>query len=228
MVLRRFAHRNPRCYLAAMSLDDDMTPQKRPRGRPPLGPEHRARLIKAALTLLDKKGLDGLQARLIAAEAKLSVGSLYKLVGDIDDVARVAALETYRELYAHEAAILRSVADQPVRDQLMALALGYYQFVQDHERRWQAVIARRKAEGRLEEYYGADENRLRSVITECLADLPGPPSDAVCDMAARAMWASVHGIVTAAPHAGEDAEVIKPLITFIVDAAVDRIIANPG
>lgn len=210
-----------------MSLDEDMTP-KRPRGRPPLGPEHRARLVKAALTLLDKKGLDGLQARLIAAEAKLSVGSLYKLVGDIDDVARVAALETYNELYAHEAGVLAKVKDRPVREQLMALAMGYLDFVERHDRRWQAIIARRKAEGRLEEHYGEAEGRLRSVITDTLAGLPGPPSAKVRTMAARALWASVHGIVTAAPHAGESPEIIKPLIAFTVDAAVDRLIANPG
>ncbi|MGJ3233274.1 MAG: TetR/AcrR family transcriptional regulator [Oceanicaulis sp.] len=211
-----------------MSLDDDMTPPKRPRGRPPLGPQHRDRLIKAALSLLDRKGLEGLQARLIAAEAKLSVGSLYKLVGDIDEVAREAALETYSQLYAHETVVLERVRGRPVREQLMALALGYYDFVDRHERRWQAIIARRKAEGRLEELYGADENRLRSVILQVLADLPGPPSQAACDVAARALWASVHGIVTAAPHAGESPEVIKPLIEFTVDAAVDRLIANPG
>ncbi|MEQ8405471.1 MAG: TetR/AcrR family transcriptional regulator [Oceanicaulis sp.] len=211
-----------------MSLDDDMTPPKRPRGRPPLGPEHRARLIKAALTLLDRKGLEGLQARLIAAEAKLSVGSLYKLIGDIDEVAREAALETYRELYAHEAEVLAELRGAPVRDQLMALAMGYYDFVDRHERRWQAVIARRKAEGRLEELYGEDENRLRSVIVSVLSQLPGPPSEEACNIAARALWASVHGIVTAAPHAGESPDVIKPLITFTVDAAVDRLIANPG
>ncbi|MGX6648061.1 TetR/AcrR family transcriptional regulator [Maricaulaceae bacterium MS644] len=211
-----------------MMSDDLSTTPKRPRGRPPLGPEHRSRLIRAALTLLDKKGLDGLQARLIAAEAKLSVGSLYKLVGDIDDVAREAALETYRELYAHEVEVLKTVGDKPVREQLMALALGYYDFVERHERRWQAIIARRKAEGRLEELYGADENRLRSVITERLAQLPGPPGEAARNIAASALWASVHGIVTAAPHAGESADVIKPLIAFTVDAAVDRIIANPG
>lgn len=210
-----------------MSLDEDMTP-KRPRGRPPLGPEHRARLVKAALTLLDKKGLDGLQARLIAAEAKLSVGSLYKLVGDIDDVARVAALETYNQLYAHEAGVLAKVKDRPVREQLMALAMGYLDFVERHDRRWQAIIARRKAEGRLEEHYGEAEDRLRSVITDTLAGLPGPPSAEQRTMAARALWASVHGIVTAAPHAGESPEIIKPLIAFTVDAAVDRLIANPG
>ena len=211
-----------------MSLDQNTTPPKRPRGRPPLGPEHRERLIKATLALLDRKGLEGLQARLIAAEARLSVGSLYKLLGDIDDVARVAALETYRELYAHEAEVLRAVADAPVRAQLMALAMGYYDFVERHDRRWQAIIARRKAEGRLEELYGDDENRLRSVITETLKGLPGPPDAQMRDVAARALWASVHGIVTAAPHAGESAEVIKPLIAFTVDAAVDRLIANPG
>lgn len=211
-----------------MSLDQDMTPPKRPRGRPPLGPEHRARLIKAALALLDRKGLDGLQARMIAAEAKLSVGSLYKLVGDIDDVAREAALETYRQLYAHEAKVLEGVRGEPVRDQLMALAMGYLDFVQRYDRRWQGIIARRKAEGRLENVYGEDEDRLRSVITDTLAGLPGPPSEEMRMIAARALWASVHGIVTATPHAGESADVIKPLIAFTVDAVVDRLIANPG
>lgn len=205
-----------------------MTPPKRPRGRPPLGPEHRARLIEAALTLLDRKGLDGLQARMIAAEAKLSVGSLYKLVGDIDDLAREVALETYRQLYAHEAEVLDGVRGAPVREQLMALAMGYLEFVQRYDRRWQAIIARRKAEGRLESVYGQDEDRLRSVITDTLAGLPGPPSKSTRTIAARALWASVHGIVTAAPHAGESAEIIKPLIAFTVDAAVDRLIANPG
>ncbi|MFP4519501.1 MAG: TetR/AcrR family transcriptional regulator [Oceanicaulis sp.] len=208
-------------------MDDAIRPKRR-RGRPPLGPEHRQRLIKATLHLLDRKGLEGLQARLIAAEAGLSVGSLYKLVGDIDDVAREAALETYRELYVHEAKVLRTVVGAPVRDQLMALAMGYYDFVTRYERRWQAIIARRKSEGRLEELYGEDEDRLRSVITETLAGLSGPPNEAARMIAARALWASVHGIVTAAPHEGESADVIRPLIEFTVNAAVDRLEANPG
>ena len=39
----------------------------------------------------------------------------------IDEVAREAALETYRQLYAHEAKVLEGVRDAPVREQLMAL-----------------------------------------------------------------------------------------------------------
>ena len=208
---------------------DDITRLRRPRGRPPLGPEHRARLIRASLDLLDRKGLEGLQARLIAAEAGLSVGSLYKLVGDIDDVAREAALETLRELYDHESAVFEAVRDRPVRDQLLAMARGYMGFVARNEKRWTAIIARRRAEGARPEWYQAAETRMFSLITERLADaLPAGVTEEGRMIAARALWASVHGIVTTAAHDERDQAMVEPQIALVIDGVLGALARKTG
>ncbi|XBQ15580.1 MAG: TetR/AcrR family transcriptional regulator [Oceanicaulis sp.] len=209
-------------------MDDAIRPKRR-RGRPPLGPEHRERLIRATLHLLDRKGLEGLQARLIAAEAKLSVGSLYKLVGDIDDVAREAALQTYRALYDHETAIFATVKDRPVREQLLAMARGYVEFVSRHEKRWSAIIARRRAEGLRPEWYDAAETRMFSLITERLSEaLPGALAEPDRLMAARALWAAVHGIVTAASHDDGDPAEQEAMITLIIDGVLGELARKAG
>lgn len=181
-------------------MPEDQAPsKKRPRGRPKLGPEHREKVIEATLDLLEERGSSGLQARLIAKESGLSVGSLYKLVGDIDDIAREANLRTFRELFDVLIAALRGAEGQSLHRQLMALARAYLGFVQAHPRRMEAIITFRATSGEPPDWYVKAEDDLFAILEDRLSELPGAKEKERRFQAARAVWAAVHGIVTVTP-----------------------------
>lgn len=181
-------------------MPDDHTPnKKRPRGRPRLGPEHREKVIAATLDLLEERGSSGLQARLIAKESGLSVGSLYKLVGDVEEIAREANLRTFRELFDLLIEALQQAEGKSLHRQLMALARAYLDFVQAHPRRMEAIITFRQTSGEPPDWYVKAEDDLFAILEDRLSELPGAKEPQKRFQAARAVWAAVHGIVTVTP-----------------------------
>ena len=137
----------------------------RPRGRPALTDQHREAVLQAARDLLASDGLAGLQARTLARRAGLSVGSIYKLFGDIDELIRRLNRETHREFAVHHRAALDAVNpdERDVMVPLMALARAYIDFVIANERRWAAVLetSQRRA--------GRVQRIIRSRRMPCLA-----------------------------------------------------------
>ena len=171
----------------------------RPRGRPGLTPEVRQQALEAAGELLSERGLKGMQARAIAARAGLSVGSIYKLFGDIDDLIRELNLETYRTLAVHHVSALDAAAlpEDRVVERLMVLARAYIEFVVTQNARWTALLSfNRRQAGAAPRAYTETENELFGIVETVLEPAPGFADSAVRVRAARALWAAVHGIVT--------------------------------
>lgn len=192
--------------------DDQTASKKRPRGRPKLGPEHREKVIEATLALLEERGSAGLQARLIAKQSGLSVGSLYKLVGDVEEITREANLRTFRELFDVLIAALRMAEGKSLHRQLMALARAYLDFVQAHPRRMEAVITFRQTSGEPPDWYVKAENDLFAILEDRLSELPGAKEPERRFQAARAVWAAVHGIVTVTPIGSRAADPIEDAV----------------
>ncbi|WP_417483428.1 TetR/AcrR family transcriptional regulator [Maricaulis sp.] len=171
----------------------------KPRGRPGLTEQDRGAALQAARKLLATVGLEGMQARAIAREAGLSVGSIYKLFGDIEALVRLLNLETHREFAAHHRAALEAIDGGAVSAEarLMALARAYLDFVLANGRRWDAVLrtSRRGEGGRSADYVQSEEG-LFAIVESVIADLPRFADPALRARAARALWASVHGIIS--------------------------------
>lgn len=193
--------------------EGDVKLEKRPRGRPRLGPEHREKVIAATLTLLEERGSAGLQARLIAKESGLSVGSLYKLVGDIDDIAQEANLRTFRELFDILIHALQSAEGKSLHRQLMALARAYLDFVQAHPKRMEAIITFRANSGQPPDWYVKAEDDLFAILEDRLSELPGARDGERRFHAARAVWAAVHGIVTVTPIGSRAADPLEDAVS---------------
>ena len=171
---------------------------KRPRGRPALGQDVRDAAFKACGALLAESGLEGMKARNVAKRTGLSIGSIYKMFGDIDDLIREINLETYALLEAHHRSAL-DAADLPeseVQARLMVLAKAYIEFIIANERRWMALLSFNRAKGGGGKRYAQTENALYGIIETVLAPAPGFADARFRARAARALWASVHGIVT--------------------------------
>lgn len=176
----------------------DPNSKSRPRGRPALTDDQREQALAAASQLLAEQGLDGMKARVIAQRAGLSVGSIYKLFGDIDDLVRALNLRTYAEFAAHHRAALIELEGQgaSVKTRLMALADAYIRFVQTNGPRWRALLAfNRRETGSPSAERLAIQDGLFGIVEGVMTDLPALSDEESRRRTTRALWAAVHGIV---------------------------------
>ena len=174
--------------------DSNALPESRgrPRGRPALTQDQRAQALAAAGDLLAEVGPEGMKAREIAMRAGLSVGSIYKQFGDIEDLIRTLNLQTYQAFAEHHRAALAAADAQTgdVLERLMALARAYVGFVRDNGPRWRALLAStRRTDIEQPEAHQAIEAELYSVVGAVLADLPACSDVQECHDVVEALWA---------------------------------------
>ena len=154
----------------------------------------RVRLREVTEAVIAADGLNAAQARRIAAEAQCSVGTLYNIYGDIDQLILAANETTLHDLAAALERDARAARGRGLDERLMSLAAGYLAFASAHQLRWRAVFEQRLADDYpVPASYLADRARLLSFIER---ELEGTIADAaVRGEAARALFSSVHGIV---------------------------------
>lgn len=180
----------------------------------------RTKALAIAEQAVEAEGLAGLQARLIAAKAGCSVGSLYNVFGDLDGLI-VSVNEATLERLGHPLvnAFELNKKGKSTSDRLIALALAYMHFAFENQNRWRAVFEHHPANN-VPAHYRASQARLLSLIEETVAG-----EIATAEMrtrAARALFASVHGIIALALDdriSAFDAKTVENEIRFIVRAA---------
>jgi len=170
-------------------------------GRKGFDPEIREHVIKAATRAIEAKGLEGLKARPIATRAGISVGSIYNLFGDLDELTRIINGRTYDALYELERSALEQAreAGKSPRAQMMDLAAAYLDFVETHQAIWLAALAFNRNQSEMPpQWYFDKEQALFRIIEDAIATFPGAAEIEARQNNARALWASIHGIVTVA------------------------------
>jgi len=193
-------------------------------GRKGFDPAVRDTVIAAARRAMETKGIDGVKARFIANEAGISVGSVYNLFGDLDGLIRIVNGQTYDELLALERSALEAARTEgaSATGQMLALAAAYLDFVKNHQARWLATLAFNRAQNAPPPtWYLRKEQALLGVIEDAIGGFSGLHNEETRHLCARALWASVHGIVTMAV---ADGFLIRPVedvwdqIRIIVEA----------
>jgi len=162
-------------------------------GRKRFNPEIREHVIKAATRAIESKGLDGIKARPIAERAGISVGSIYNLFGDLDELTRIVNARTYDALYDIVSTALENArhAGKPPHEQMMDLAAAYLNFVESHQAIWLATLAFNR--GQIEappQWYLDKEQALFEIIEDAIAAFPGAQDIELRRNNARALWAS--------------------------------------
>lgn len=174
----------------------------------------RAELTAAALELMDTGGLEAVKARVVAQRAGVSVGTLYNLYGNIDGLLEAACARIHGALNrVGETALARisagiataevegridGSARSRLRFMLLELSKIYIRFIDNNEQRWSAVLAfnRGRPAGHLSDWYVGEQNKLIDLIGDALGAAGVGGDAAQRGVVARALWASVHGIVT--------------------------------
>ncbi len=177
------------------------------------------RLIKAAETTIAEKGLRGLKARDVTARAGCSLGSLYSVVEDLDQLVILVNSRTLAKLGD---ALKEAVPDgASPTETLHALAQAYVEFALRHTRLWGAIFNHRLPEGvEVPDWHKAEYPVLIAEIIAPLAHLRPDLSPDALRLRAQTLFASVHGVVHLAVH-GRFVGVPLSLLASEVAALVD-------
>lgn len=154
----------------------------------------RTRLTDAAERRIEEKGMAGLKAREVTADAGCAVGALYNVFDDLDDLVFHVNARTLARLAAAFEATRQENAT--AEDAMTALAHTYVTFALANRSLWSAVFAHALPEGRTApDWYIARYKALIDQIIGPLAVLrPDLTADAL-QLRARTLFAAVHGVV---------------------------------
>ena len=161
--------------------------------------ELRARALEEARDLLRTGGPEKVKARVLALRLGVSVGTIYNLFGSLDELFLTLNAEVYDALYEAVSEARREAVrgGEETTGQMLALARAYLHFVAQNAEVWSGVLTyNRAARDAPPAWYRRKELALLSVITETIDALPGARGAGQRDIATRALWAAVHGIVT--------------------------------
>ncbi|MEC3860650.1 TetR/AcrR family transcriptional regulator [Mesobacterium sp. TK19101] len=154
----------------------------------------RNRLIAAAERQIAEKGLAGLKARDITAEAGCALGALYNAVEDLDMLVLHVNSRTLTRL----GKTLLSAAEpaDTADDTMQALAAAYVGFACENRRLWIALFEHRLPEGReIPDWHKRDHAVLIEVIIPPLRQLRPDLDKTALTLRARTTFAAVHGVV---------------------------------
>ncbi|MEM8789165.1 MAG: TetR/AcrR family transcriptional regulator [Pseudomonadota bacterium] len=156
----------------------------------------RDRLIAVTEARIDSGGVSSLRARDLAAEAGCSVGGIYTVFRDLDDLVLQVNARTFTEIGRQVGERIAELRDAPPVGRLIAMAETYYDFAAANTARWEAVFeSDLSVKGDVPEWYTAEVARLFEVVAEPVRTLrPDLAGDKV-DLLARGLFSSVHGIV---------------------------------
>lgn len=155
----------------------------------------KAMALKAATMIVETQGAKRLTARNVAAEIGYTVGTLYLVFKNLDDLVLHLNAHTLDELHTWLEG-RREPAAAPAQ-QLQALADAYIEFAVRHPARWNLLFESIAGDDSdLPDWYLQRLSRVFGLIEVALAPLVDHQSQEAIVCAARVLWAGVHGICT--------------------------------
>ncbi|MEQ8824172.1 MAG: TetR/AcrR family transcriptional regulator [Filomicrobium sp.] len=155
----------------------------------------RLQTLEIGHRLVREEGLQSVQARRIAKEARCAVGSIYNVFEDLDGLIIALNMQTLSDLGRSLATAFEKTRDEPTYDRLLALAEAYFEFAQENQNAWRAIFEHHlPAEKSAPADYRQDQDNLFALVEDCLRTVI--EDDETRRSGARALFASVHGIVS--------------------------------
>jgi AcrR family transcriptional regulator len=155
--------------------------------------EQRRMALDAADALVAAEGLAGFSMRKVALTMGYTVGNLYLLFSNQDDLLAEVSLRTADAMYDY----LRTVAAKPKAplERLQAIAAGYIGFAQKHSFRWRLMFEHYLPPEKWDHPgLNARQAALFEFVEEHLSPLLPDASPKQLRTAATALWSSVHGL----------------------------------
>ena len=155
--------------------------------------EIREMALAAAEQIVVEKGYAGFSARKVATAIGYTVGTLYLVFENIDDLILHINARTLDRLHAKMTG--SQMDPENARDYILQLGLAYIQFANDDPHRWAMVFEHRLSENRpMPDWYQDKITRMFAMVEEGLEPLAKQRPHHEITQAAGALWGGVHGI----------------------------------
>jgi AcrR family transcriptional regulator len=158
----------------------------------------REALIAAAEGTIESEGLRGMKARELAIKVGCSVGAIYNVFADLDDLIFAVNALTLEQLEKTLTVAGGDNADPQggAIKTLVHLGLAYTDYAAANTRRWRVLFDHRLPENKeVPTWYMANLARLFVYIEEPLRKLAPALSPMRRALLARSLFSAVHGIV---------------------------------
>ncbi|MDH3559613.1 MAG: TetR/AcrR family transcriptional regulator [Gammaproteobacteria bacterium] len=155
--------------------------------------ELREMALSAAEDIVVEQGYEGLSARKVAAAIGYTVGTLYLVFENLDDLILHINARTLDRLHAHMTASQTHCND--ASDCLLQLGQVYIRFADEDPHRWAMVFEHRfSGDQVVPAWYQEKIARMFALVEEGLEPLTGSRTRDEVTQASRALWGGVHGI----------------------------------
>ncbi|CAA6604310.1 Regulatory protein TetR [Rhodospirillaceae bacterium LM-1] len=149
-------------------------------------------ILSATRQLVEREGFKALTARRVAEAIGYSPGTLYNLFANQDDLVVQVNAQTLSMLDQALAGV--RLSGKPEAD-LLAQAMAYLAFLDQHPRLWELLFEYRLGENSpLPDWFNARIQELLLKVEAALAPLFKPSENRNRAEAALVLWASLHGI----------------------------------
>ena len=147
-------------------------------------------VLSAAEAIVVKHGIQELTVRKIAMDIGYTVGSIYMVFANMQDLITHIKLRTLEQL----AQQLSVNAEDPACQQLQFIAEQYYNFAEQNFNRWQFLFEISQSHTELPLSYRQKVDQLLQPLIGLLGQLRPQASSAELELAARGLWGAIHGI----------------------------------
>ena len=155
--------------------------------------ELRELALAAAEHIVVEQGYEGLSARKVASAIGYTVGTLYLVFENLDELILHINARTLDRLHARMSESQSQCKD--ARDCLLQLGQVYIRFADDDPHRFAMVFAHRSSEDRgIPAWYQEKIARMFALVEEKLEPLAKQQTRDEITQASRALWGGVHGI----------------------------------
>lgn len=159
----------------------------------------REALVLAAEKAIAEKGLSGLKARDLADAIGCSLGAIYNLVQDMDELVLRVGSRTLARLDAALAEATKgsaSASSGDATDTLVAIAQTYCAFARENLQLWRTLFEHRMAEGSIvPEWAISEQMTMFRYILAPLRALQPRASEPELILLSRTLFSAVHGVV---------------------------------
>ena len=152
--------------------------------------EIQAMAIQAAITILSQEGLQGLSTRKVASAIGYTVGTLYLVFKNLDELILYVNAAALDEL--HTTLAVELTTDDVPQTQLLAMAHAYLRFARQHFARWSLMFTHRMPAGMTLPAWFHD--KVRALFALVAMPLQRINPDLGPQAYQQVLWSSVHGV----------------------------------
>ncbi|MCU7853268.1 MAG: TetR/AcrR family transcriptional regulator [Candidatus Thiodiazotropha sp. (ex Monitilora ramsayi)] len=155
--------------------------------------EIREMALAAAETIASEQGYTGLSARKVASAIGYTVGTLYLVFDNLDDLILQVNGRTLDHLHAQM--VKEQNQHQDARERLLQLGHTYIRFADEDPHRWEMIFEHHLPEDHeTPKWFLEKVARMFLLVETGLEPLAKQHSPQEITQAARALWGGVHGI----------------------------------